>query len=101
MTASNNFQVFTVKVAPAGLQYDVEGDLTLLEAAEMSRIELPSSCRKGTCRTCVCRLVSGDVAYTIDWPGLSAEEKAEGYVLPCVARPTTNVVLEQTQARAT
>jgi ferredoxin len=101
MTASNNFQVFSVKVAPAGLQYDVEGDLTLLEAAEMSRIELPSSCRNGTCRTCVCRLVSGEVAYTIDWPGLSAEEKAEGYVLPCVARPMTNVVLEQTQARAT
>jgi ferredoxin len=101
MTASNNFQVFSVKVEPAGLQYDVEGDLTLLEAAEMSRIELPSSCRNGTCRTCVCRLVSGEVAYTIDWPGLSAEEKAEGYVLPCVARPMTNVVLEQTQARAT
>ena len=101
MTAPENFEIFTVKVGPAGLQYDVEGDLTLLEAAEMSRIELPSSCRNGTCRTCVCRLVSGEVTYTIDWPGLSAEEKAEGYVLPCVARPTSNVVLEQTQARAT
>ena len=101
MTAPEIFEIFTVKVAPAGLQYDVEGDLTLLEAAELSRIELPSSCRNGTCRTCVCRLVSGEVAYTIEWPGLSAEEKAEGYVLPCVARPTSNVVLEQTQARAT
>ena len=101
MTAPENFQIFTVKVTPADLQYDVEVDLTLLEAAELSRIELPSSCRNGTCRTCVCRLVSGEVAYTIEWPGLSAEEKAEGYVLPCVARPTTNVVLEQTQARAT
>ena len=101
MTAPENFEIFTVKVAPAGLQYDVEGDLTLLEAAELSRIELPSSCRNGTCRTCVCRMVSGEVTYTIEWPGLSAEEKAEGYVLPCVARPTSNVVLEQTQARAT
>ena len=101
MTAPDTFQIFTVKVEPAGLQYDVEDDLTLLEAAEMSRIELPSSCRNGTCRTCVCRLVRGEVTYTIDWPGLSAEEKAEGYVLPCVARPTTDVVLEQSQARAT
>jgi len=101
MTAPDPFQIFTVKVEPTGLQYDVEGDLTLLEAAEMSRIELPSSCRNGTCRTCLCRLVSGEVAYTIDWPGLSAEEKAEGYVLPCVARPTTDVVLEQALARAT
>ncbi|MFM2427323.1 MAG: hypothetical protein RL707_1149 [Pseudomonadota bacterium] len=87
---------FTVKIDPSQLQYDVEGDLTLLEAAEMSR----NSCRNGTCRTCMCRLVSGEVAYTIEWPGLSTEEKAEGYVLPCVARPTTHVVLEQTQARA-
>ncbi|WP_310625912.1 2Fe-2S iron-sulfur cluster-binding protein [Limnohabitans sp.] len=101
MTASESFEIFTVKVEPAGLQYDVEGDLTLLEAAELSRVELPSSCRNGTCRTCVCRMLSGEVAYTIEWPGLSAEEKAEGYVLPCVARPSTNVVLEQTQARAT
>ncbi len=100
MTAPVNFQLFTVQVMPADLQYDVEGDLTLLEAAELSRVELPSSCRNGTCRTCLCKLVSGEVAYTVEWPGLSAEEKTEGYVLPCVARPTSNVVLEQSQARA-
>jgi ferredoxin len=101
MTAPANFQIFTAKISPSGLQFDVEGDLTLLEAAELSRIELPSSCRNGTCRTCVCRLVSGEVTYAIEWPGLSAQEKAEGYVLPCVARPTSDVVLEQPQARAT
>ena len=101
MTSPDAFSIFTVQVQPADLQYDVEGDLTLLEAAEMSRIELPSSCRNGTCRTCICRLVSGEVSYTVEWPGLSAEEKAEGYVLPCVARPRSNVVIEQAEARAT
>lgn len=100
MTPHNTFSIFTVHVQPADLQYDVEGDLTLLEAAEMSRIELPSSCRNGTCRTCMCRLVSGEVAYTVEWPGLSAEEKAEGWVLPCVARPLSNVVLDQPAATA-
>jgi len=93
-------EIFTVRIEPSQLQYDVEGDLTLLEAADMSRVQLPSSCRNGTCRTCMCRLLSGEVAYSIDWPGLGAEEKAEGYVLPCVARPTSNLVLEQTQASA-
>jgi ferredoxin len=100
MSSPDSFQMFTVNVEPAGLQYDVEGDLTLLEAAEMSRVQLPSSCRNGTCRTCMCRMLQGEVSYTIDWPGLTAEEKAEGYVLPCVARPTSNVVLEQSQAAA-
>ncbi len=98
MSSPESFQIFTVKVEPAGLQYDVEGDLSLLEAADMSRVQLPSSCRNGTCRTCVCRLLSGEVSYAIEWPGLTAEEKAEGYVLPCVARPLSNVVLEQTEA---
>ena len=95
---SDSFEIFTVQVLPADLQYDVEGDLSLLEAAEMSRVQLPSSCRNGTCRTCLCRMVSGEVTYSIEWPGLSAQEKSEGYVLPCVARPTTHVVLEQPDA---
>ena len=30
----------------------------------------------------------------IDWPGLTAEEKAEGCVLPCVAYPVGDVKLE-------
>jgi len=92
--------IFTVKVLPAGLQYEVEGAFTLLEAAEMSRVQLPSSCRNGTCRTCLCKRLSGEVSHTIDWPGLSAEEKAEGWLLPCVARPLSDVVLAQPLAKA-
>lgn len=92
--------IFVVNVQPAQLQYDVEGDLTLLEAAEMSRVQLPSSCRNGTCRTCMCRLLSGEVSYSVEWPGLSAEEKAQGWVLPCVAHPLSDITLEQDQASA-
>ena len=97
----NAFALHAVRVEPDGLQFDVEGDLTVLEAAELGRVQLPSSCRNGTCRTCLCKLVSGEVDYTIDWPGLSAEEKAEGWILPCVARPRSPLVIEQPEARAT
>lgn len=98
--SASDFAIFSVTVQPEGLQFDVEGDLTVLEAAEMGRVQLPSSCRNGTCRSCMCQLVSGEVDYAIEWPGLTAEEKAEGWILPCVARPTTDVVIEQDQARA-
>ncbi len=81
----DHVQTFTARVLPADLQFDVESDLTLLEAADMSRVQLPSSYRIGTCRTCICQLIEGQVTYTVDWPGLAAEEKAEGLVLPCVA----------------
>ena len=96
----NDFAIHPVRVEPEGLQFDVEADLTVLEAADLGRVQLPSSCRNGTCRTCLCKLVSGDVRYTIEWPGLSAEEKAEGWILPCVAHPQGPLVIEQPDARA-
>jgi ferredoxin len=99
MTPHEN-TVHSVRVEPEGLQYDVEGDLTLLEAADFGRVQLPSSCRNGTCRTCMCRLLSGEVRYDIEWPGLSAEEHAEGWILPCVAKPCSNLVIEQNAASA-
>jgi hypothetical protein len=34
------------------------------------------------------------VRYAIDLPGLSAEEKAEGLILPCAALPASALVLE-------
>ena len=60
---------------------------------EMGGLDWPSSCRNGTCRTCIAQLTSGQVRYDIEWPGLSAEEKAEGFVLPCVAFPCSDVTL--------
>ncbi|HEU6454319.1 MAG TPA: 2Fe-2S iron-sulfur cluster-binding protein, partial [Roseateles sp.] len=51
------------------------------------------SCRNGTCRTCIARLVQGRIEHRIPWPGLSAEEKADGFVLPCVAEARSDVTL--------
>ncbi len=66
---------------------------TLLTSAEQALLAWPNSCRNGTCRTCIGQLSRGSVRYAIDWPGLSYEEKAQGYVLPCVAYPTGDIVL--------
>ncbi|MES2423962.1 MAG: 2Fe-2S iron-sulfur cluster-binding protein [Pseudomonadota bacterium] len=90
---------FTVCIAPADWCFSAPAHLPLLQAAEAAGITLPSSCRNGTCRTCLCTLQSGQIAYGIAWPGLSAEEKAEGLVLPCVAYPLSDVVLRQPAAR--
>lgn len=83
-----------VRIEPIGVSFEAPDSLTLLEAAGFANVSLPRSCRNGTCRTCLCRLVAGTVRYTIEWPGLSSEEKAEGYTLPCVAVPTSDVVIE-------
>ncbi|MDM0122691.1 2Fe-2S iron-sulfur cluster-binding protein [Variovorax arabinosiphilus] len=87
-----------VRIAPLGVEFDTAPGQTLLRAADAAGIELPSSCRNGTCRTCICRLRAGQVRHTIDWPGLSAEEKIEGWILPCVAEPLSDVVLDVPEA---
>ncbi|OAJ55623.1 ferredoxin, partial [Paraburkholderia ginsengiterrae] len=83
-----------VRVEPLGHTFEAPDSLTILEAAGFANLRLPRSCRNGTCRTCICRLVSGTVSYTIEWPGLSREEKAEGLILPCVAIARTDLVIE-------
>ncbi|MRV75860.1 2Fe-2S iron-sulfur cluster binding domain-containing protein [Duganella sp. FT92W] len=79
--------------------FDTDGTTTLLRAAEQGGIRLPSSCRNGTCRTCLCKLESGAIRYLIEWPGVSREEKHEGLILPCVAVAETDVVLNVPAAR--
>ena len=81
-------------IAPGGFSFDCAPGLTLLQAADAAGIELPSSCRNGTCRTCLCRLVEGRIRYRIEWPGVSADEKIEGWILPCVAEPVGDVRLD-------
>jgi ferredoxin len=89
---------FTARFEPGGATFGVAEGQALLLAAEQAGIPLPSSCRNGTCRTCICRLVQGEIHYLIPWPGLLAEEKAEGWILPCVAHPLSDVVLSRAGA---
>jgi len=86
---------FTATALPEGQTCDAWTDQPLLVSMELGGLDWPSSCRNGTCRTCLGQLLHGEVRYTIEWPGLSAEEKAEGYVLPCVAYPGGDVTLRR------
>lgn len=42
----------------------------------------------------MCKMTSGSVDYQIEWPGLSREEKTDGWILPCVAIATSDLVLD-------
>ncbi|RXZ38542.1 (2Fe-2S)-binding protein [Oxalobacteraceae bacterium CAVE-383] len=84
---------FKIEVEPDGWQFASDGSTTLLEAARDAGIALPSSCRNGTCRTCLCQLLDGQIRYRIEWPGVSAEEKKAGLILPCVAIAQSDLCL--------
>jgi ferredoxin len=84
---------YTVRFEPGGRGFAVAADQPLLLAAEQAGLQLPSSCRNGTCRTCMCRVLSGHIRYRIQWPGLLPEEKAEGWILSCIAYAQSDLVL--------
>ena len=91
----------TLRIEPLGRTVAVQEGRTLLEAALAQGIRLRSSCRNGTCRECIARVAEGRVRYRVEWPGLSPDEKAEGFTLPCVALPETDVVLLQPRVELT
>ena len=86
---------YIARIEPDGSQVDAWPNHSLLASLEQGGIDWPSSCRNGTCRTCVAQLLQGLVRYDIEWPGLSAQEKAEGHVLPCVAFACSDLVLRR------
>ncbi len=71
----------------------VQGDETVLEAAERIGVEMNYSCRVGECGECSVRLISGEVKMDVE-DALEPEDKAAGIILGCQARPTSNVVVE-------
>jgi ferredoxin len=85
---------FRARIEPGGPEFDARQQQPLLLSAAGAGFELPNSCRNGTCRTCICRLLEGRISYRIEWPGLLPEEKAQGFILPCVAYPQSDVVLQ-------
>jgi ferredoxin len=90
---------FALQFVPAGLSCTSDGATSILASAEAAGIDLPSSCRNGTCRTCLCRLRSGSVRYLVEWPGLSLDEKKDGDILTCVAVPLSDLLIDAPYAR--
>lgn len=95
MSHASDPQLFNAVAEPEGQPFDAWSHQPLLVSLEQGGIDWPSSCRNGSCRTCIGMLEAGSVRYEIEWPGLFAEEKAEGWVLPCVAYPCGDLRLRR------
>lgn len=68
----------------------------LLEALSASGSLLRKPCRNGVCGLCRCRLVSGEITYQWRVPhGLWEKDIKEGYILPCIAYPLSDLVLDK------
>jgi ring-1,2-phenylacetyl-CoA epoxidase subunit PaaE len=64
---------------------------TILDAALTDKIELPYSCKNGTCGKCTGKLLSGQVHMSQNFV-LEESRVQEGYILLCQSHPLTNDV---------
>ncbi len=62
----------------------------LWDAAARNGIVLPSICHQGRCLTCAGRLLRGAVDQT-SAVGYFAEDEEAGFILPCTAKPLSDV----------
>lgn len=65
-------------------------DNTLLADLEAQGIPIEYHCREGYCGACRCKLISGEVDYTVDPLAFIDDDE----ILPCCTVALTDVVLE-------
>lgn len=72
-----------------------DADELVCDAAYRAKINIPLDCRDGACGTCKCHCESGSFTmgvYIED--AMTEEEAAQGYVLTCQMKPTSDCVVK-------
>ena len=73
--------------------YEVKGNKPLLLELRSLGVDLPYGCQYGGCITCAAKLIDGEVDQRRQ-VALNNRQINDGYIILCVARPKSNLILE-------
>jgi len=83
----------SIAIEATDVVFDNPSGQSLLDAALRASIELPYSCRKGVCGSCVGSIASGEVR-GLNGAAMRNDTCGPDQVLYCMCEPTTDVVLQ-------
>ena len=86
---------YKITVEPLGREIECRDDQSILDACLRNGVWLPHSCTHGSCATCKAEVLDGDVDHADSSSfALMDFERDAGMLLPCCARPRSDVTIE-------
>ncbi|MEM8822534.1 MAG: 2Fe-2S iron-sulfur cluster-binding protein [Pseudomonadota bacterium] len=82
----------TVTLDGGSRSFEMDRDLSILDAALQNALDAPYACKAGVCSTCKCRVLEGEVEMVANH-ALEDYEVTRGYVLSCQSYPVTERVV--------
>lgn len=73
---------------------EATGTQSVLELADRNSIDIRQGCREGRCVSCTGRILSGEIRYVTEPHALTDRLRKSGFVLLCVAIPTSDCRFE-------